>query len=247
MSRAPRLFLLPLLLLLPAGCPDPAGTTASTPAVELPAGAEGTSGTPGAEAVGGTPKEGSAGAPSAIAAPPVGFVTKEGEGVKVVGTLSYPGAKTGRIRIDFLRMSATQPPQLAHTVELPKFGAWSVTAPKDFGDLRVVGFLDQTGDGPSRDDPAFAWPSIVTVATDTVEGIELVLSDSPDLGELTPGGRPPAGMGAPAGGAAGPAPGVTPPPPPEAGPTATTAATTGQPIEGTPQAPPDAAPPAGEP
>lgn len=231
--RTLRALFLPLLLL--TACPDPAGTSS----VELPEGAKAAGESPagdpaakGADAPGSTP--------SSIAAPPVGFAVKEGEGVTISGTLSYTGAKTGRVRIDFLRMSDKQPPQLAHTVELPKLGEWTVTAPASFGDLRVVGFLDQTGDGPSKEDPAFAWPSIVKVETEPVNGVDLVLTDTPELGELTPGGRPPAGFGAADGAPpAGPPPGAPPTTPPDSV-HPITASEAGQPIEGTPTPPPDA-------
>jgi hypothetical protein len=237
----------PLLLLgmIAGGCPDPSGTSGNA--------VTGTTGTGSTDAQkAGAPTEmigvKTAGAPS-IQSGPMGFSVKEGEGVPLTGTISYTGSKSGKIRIDFLKMTSNQPPQLAHTVELPAWGEWTVSAPRGFGDVRIVGFLDQTGDGPSKDDPACAWAGVLAIGQDPITNVDLVLSDTPDLGDLTPGSQPPPGVapsGSNAGAPAGPPPGTVPSPlptptspPPTGTPTPSAPATS----SGPPPTPGEAPPP----
>jgi hypothetical protein len=168
-----------LALLLLAGCPDPTGA----PAADITDDAVGAKAGGEASAVGKV-DDASMHTVDATVAP--------GEGVVVSGTISYEGEKTGKIRLDVLTARGNNPHMLAKTLELPAMGDWSLELPKDFGTVNIVGFLDQTGDGPTPDDPAMALPQPVKVGTEAIEGLALVLTDEPDLGALTPGGPPPA-------------------------------------------------------
>ncbi|MEY3213198.1 MAG: hypothetical protein RIT28_3679, partial [Pseudomonadota bacterium] len=148
------------------------------------------------------------------------FTVVEGEGVAFSGTVSYPGEKKGSIRLDFLTQEGNQPPNLVHAVSLPKLGEFSVELPKDYGQLHVVAFIDVDGDGPNASDPAAL--ATLTVGVEPITGVALALSDTPDLGALTPGANgaapgegAPTGEGAPAGeggAAAPPAEGAAAPP-----------------------------------
>jgi hypothetical protein len=174
-------------LLILAGCPDPTNAPAAPTSQPTADG----SGADGAGA--GTQASGDPGG----AMHTVDATVTPGEGVVLSGTISYDGEKTGRIRIDVLTAKGQNPHMLAKTLELPELGDWAIELPKDFGTVNVVGFLDQTGDGPTNDDPAMALPTPVQVGTEPVEGLSLVLSDDPDLGALTPGGPPPDGDAVP--------------------------------------------------
>ena len=174
-------------LLLLAGCPDPT----NAPAADL---SQPEAGASGAEA-GGAASTGEGDGGGAMHT--VDATVTPGEGVVVSGSIAYEGDKTGRIRIDVLTAKGQNPHMLAKTLELPEMGDWAIELPKDFGTVNVVGFLDQTGDGPTPDDPAMALPTPVEVGTEAVEGLALVLSDEPDLGALTPGGPPPDAEGNP--------------------------------------------------
>lgn len=173
--------LLALALLINTGCPDPTNAPATDPDAATAGGTD----AQGGEGEGGGEPE----------SPPhsVDASVTPGEGVVLSGTISYPGEQTGKIRLDVLKVEGNTPPMLAKTLELPSFGEWAIELPKDFGVVRVVGFLDQTGDGPTADDPAMAIPGGVEVGGESIENIELVLADEPDLGDLTPGGPPPEG------------------------------------------------------
>ena len=213
-------LVLPLLLL---GCPAPetapeTGTAAEgggeTTAAEAPAadpaaaGDPETAGAPTAEGAaggvaggvaGGTPLPNSTGIPPVEATPSTG---EPGAGqVALSGTLSYEGSKEGQYRIEFLLVSDGGPPTMVHYEPIAELGEWMAFAPVNAGEIRVVAFLDQAGDGASSDDPAAAWPRPVEVGSDPITGIDLVLTDTPDLGELAPkdhmdAGMPPAGDGA---------------------------------------------------
>lgn len=172
--------LVPLALLLLSGCPDP--STAPPADLSQP----GQDAQPGAD---GAPPSGAGGAGGA--AHTVDATVAPGEGVLLSGSIAYEGEKTGRIRIDVLTTRDNNPHLLAKTLELPAMGDWSIELPKDFGAVNVVGFLDQTGDGPTPDDPAMALPEALQIADEPIEGLALVLSDDPELGLLTPGGPPP--------------------------------------------------------
>jgi len=173
--------LIPLALLLLSGCPDPT----NAPAADLTEPGVGEDG-----AAGSTGEGDGSGAMHTVDA-----TVTPGEGVVVSGTISYEGDKTGRIRIDVLTARGNNPHMLAKTLELPALGDWSIELPKDFGTVNVVGFLDQTGDGPTPDDPAMALGAPIEVGAEAIESLALVLSDEPDLGSLTPGGPPPVADG----------------------------------------------------
>ncbi|MFH1469341.1 MAG: hypothetical protein ABIO70_33460 [Pseudomonadota bacterium] len=176
MSRALALF-----TLLLAACPDP---TNAPPAAQLSPG-DAVSGAGGTDASG-QPITGAPGPATTTDAK-----VEPGEGVVISGAVAYDGTKTGRIRLDVLAVQASGPPMLAKTLELPAFGDWSVELPKEFGAVRVVGFLDQTGDGPTPDDPAAAVLEPLQIGTEPIEGVTLTLTDDPDLGLLTPNSPPP--------------------------------------------------------
>lgn len=169
-----------VLALATAGCPDP-NPTGSYGAAEGqgtgPATADGGTGGPAPSSPGATrPND-------------ARFKVAKDEGVELSGTFEYSGDKTGQLRLDFLTMEDGQPPRLVHTKELTKKGPWSVRVPKDYGNLYVVAFIDQAGDGPGGDDPA-AVTEAVSVGAEDVTGVTLALSDDPDLGLFTPGGAP---------------------------------------------------------
>lgn len=114
---------------------------------------------------------------------------KAGEGVSIQGNVSYTGAAPeGAVRIDVLTQAGEAPPHLVSAETLEGMGAFSFQAPKDFGEVHLVAFIDRTGDGPSPDDAAAT--TKVNIATLDIAGLELVLTDEPDLGGLTPGSPP---------------------------------------------------------
>ncbi len=188
--------LVPALLLLLSGCPDPT----NAPAADLDDAGAGTT-----DAAGGLGSSGEGAAGGTMHT--VDATVEPGEGVVLSGTIIYEGEKTGRIRLDVLTSRGNNPHLLAKTLELPSLGEWSIELPEDFGSVNVVGFLDQTGDGPTPDDPAMAMPAPIIVGTEDITGLVLELSDDPNLGALTPTAPPPEpgatpsadGMGTPTG------------------------------------------------
>lgn len=138
------------------------------------------------------------------------FQVKPGDGVLLSGTFDYTGTATGNFRLDFLAREENGPPKLVHTLELKGPGPWKVTAPKEFGGLYIVAFIDRGGDGPSADDPAGRTPEPVVIGSEPINDIVLAVTDQADLGELTPGGAdgpPPPPPDMPQGAAGGPPPG----------------------------------------
>jgi len=201
--------ILPFALLL-AGCPDPSATPEAGGMPEQPMG-----GVPGAEGgqpggAGGAPPTGAEGGmPNGRPVAP-GFKVTTGEGIKLSGTVSYTGSKTGVVRIDFLQQSTQSNfPDLVHSLELAAPGPWEVEAPKDGGDFWVVAFLDADANGPSPGEPAARVKDMVKLASTPITGLDLALSDTPDLGDLAPGGKDT--LGAPGGPGAEPKPGEAPP------------------------------------
>ncbi len=151
------------------GCPDPS-------AVETTAG-------PGADATAETKPP-----PPSSAETSPGFKVNAGEGVKLSGTVSYQGGLSGKFHIDFLLPPEQGHfPKLVHSLLVEEAGAWEIEAPKKLGKVGVIGYLDVAGDGPSDGDPAFRYPGLVDIDEVAVSGLDLVLTESPELGEFTPG------------------------------------------------------------
>ena len=114
------------------------------------------------------------------------FDVAAGEGVTVSGSIKYKGDITGKIRVDVLAVKEKQMFELVMPIGLTDYGDWSFEAPKNFGELRIIGFVDQTGDGPSQDDAAMVWPDPIGIGGQNIDGIDLVLKENPDLTELAP-------------------------------------------------------------
>lgn len=127
--------------------------------------------------------------PSETSDGPKSFEVAPGEGVTVAGTISYKGSKTGKIRLDVLGQKDKQMFELLKPLGLEDWGDWSFEAPKGFGEVKIVGFLDQTGDGPSEDDAALLWDQPIDIGDEDITGIDMVLSDDVDLTALTPGAQ----------------------------------------------------------
>lgn len=117
------------------------------------------------------------------------------EKVMLTGTVTYEGTKTGSYRVDFLTVSDGEPPNLLNAATLDGAGAFSMPARKglnaEHDPVYMVAFIDVDSDGPSPTDPA-AYAEL-SVGDVDVTDIALVLSDTPDLGPLTPGANPPDG------------------------------------------------------
>lgn len=182
------------------GCPDPTPATPVGPNGSAPT--AGPSGGPGGAA---PPADGGAGGN------PQGgrFVVADGAGIRVSGTIQYEGAGSGRVQVDFLQLGENNQRTLVHSAQTNGLGAWSELAPKGFGDVYVMAFMDKDGDGPSPTDPT-AVVGPLTLGDENIAGVVLMLSDSGDLGPLSLSGG-------------GPGPGAAPPegadiPPPEGNP-----------------------------
>jgi hypothetical protein len=190
--------LLPVLLVL-GGCPDPTAAPEGGGMSDKPMGGGAPGGDPGQAGgpgqggpPGGPGGEGGAGAAGGPGGRPTapGFKVTAGEGVKLSGVITYAGSKTGTVRIDFLQQSAQANfPDLVHSIELAAAGPWEVEAPKDGGEYWVVSFLDANGNGPDPGEPAARVKDLVKVGTTPITGLDLVLSDNPELGDLKPGGK----------------------------------------------------------
>ena len=255
--------LLPLLLIL-AGCPDPAATDPSANGAPPPGGPA--PGGPPGEAQPGAPAEGSqAGAPggdpnnvltggTSPAPPPggrpkpTGFELVPGQGIKLGGTVTYSGAATGKLRVDLLRNPEGAPyPELMASLELDKPGPWSIEVPKDYGDLSIIAFLDADDNGPSAGEPRSPFSAPIKIGKTDVSDVTLEMSDDPKdaTGKGPPGEEGKDGKGVAPGGAPGGAPpeGVPPAGAPPAGAPPAGGPPAGAPPEG---APPGGAPPKGD-
>lgn len=215
-------YLVPLLALL-AACPDPSAKSD---------GGEGKvamGGPPPGAPPPGSPPPGAAPTATGGVRPNTAFQVAPGQGIKISGTVSYAGTRKGDLRVDFLRSNLGSFPELVHSVTLPQPGAFEVEAPKGFGEVSVVAFLDADGNGPSDGEPAARVDGTLKIEDKDIGGITLTLSDNPDLGDLKP---PSQGGGKPAGdamtGGATQLPGANPALNPTGGPPAEGAAPAGE-------------------
>ncbi len=212
----------PLALLLLNGCPTdapvegmPSGGPPGVPGVGGPGGEAGAA--PGGE--GQPPADGAV--PSQTG--PTTLTVEPGQGVKISGVIAFDGTPAGTVRIDLIGTDG----KVVHVMTLEKLGPWEVEVPKDLGELRVMGFIDADGNGPSEYEPKVEVK--VTVAAVELPNVNLTLV--PGTGEAPAGGAgstPPAvdAMGGKPGELKAPAAGgdgSTPPPggePPEGAPPA---------------------------
>lgn len=197
-------LLIPLVL---SGCPDPT-SVAEAPEPALPAaplqmvgvppppeqggnpdptmGSGLPSGVPGAPAPGTAAGGTSGGRPKAA-----GFTIQPGEGVRLSGRVKYHGSRTGVLRIDVLKNNETTTfPELLETISLTSAGPWTTEVPKDLGEISIVSFIDADDNGPNDGEPA-AMIEHTVVASKNISGLDLTLTDSPNLGALKPGGSVP--------------------------------------------------------
>jgi hypothetical protein len=119
----------------------------------------------------------------------VPFSDYDGEMVAVRGVLVADEA--GGLDLDLWQVDPSAPGSRVHLgkigVEGP--GPFEIEVPVDFGTLQIESFRDQSGDGPSMDDP-FGRVECQVGASD-VEGLELVLEEG-GMGRHH-GGPPPGG------------------------------------------------------
>jgi len=170
----------PLLGVLLTGCPDP-----------NPVGSYQEYGEEGPAASAGETSGGAAGPTDKGSTQPNSArfqCTASEECVKVTGSFNYAGAQAGMNRLDFQSVTDGAPPRLAHTLELKKPGTWSIDAPKDFGTLRIVAFIDLGGDGPSKGDPGAV--TELDIGAEDLLDVSLDLTDDFDIAVLSPGGGP---------------------------------------------------------
>lgn len=224
-SRSLSLFVLALLgALSMGGCPDPSGQAPQ----QGPGGGPGAEGGAGGGPAGGGPGGGGPGGGGPGGGGPGGkgnerrpenvkFDVAEGQGVAISGTFSYAGTKTGIYKVDFLSRKENGPIELVHSLTIEKPGPFSVEAPKSYGAIYVVAFVDEASDGPTATDPAGMTKEPLQIGEVPIADVTVEVSDTPDLGEFTPGaggganqagggGGPQGGGGAggPQGGAGGP-------------------------------------------
>jgi hypothetical protein len=136
--------------------------------------------------------------------------------VKVSGTIAYTGSAKGTIYFDVLSRGQDALPTLIHSGEVAAPGPFEFEAKKDFGEVFVVAFLDANGTGstPEATEPAGRVPGAVKIGSEPISGLTIALSDTPDLGDLTPSGG--AGGAAPSAAPAAPPPDAAGAPPADA-------------------------------
>lgn len=189
-------YLLPLLLFF-AACPDPSAKSDGGQGKGMMGGPPPGGPPPGGQPPGGAQPPGSAPTPTGGVRPNSTFQVAAGQGVKLSGTVTYEGAKKGDLRVDFLRSNMGSFPELVHSLTLPQPGAFEVEAPKGFGEVSVVAFLDADGNGPSDGEPAARIEGTLKIEDQDLPNLVLALTDNPELGDLKPPGQ--GGGGKPAG------------------------------------------------
>ncbi len=112
---------------------------------------------------------------------PKGFEVEEGQGVTISGTVAYEGETEGTLRVDFLPAKPDQGlPGAVHSLTLEAPGPWSVEAPQGFGELLICAFIDTNEDGPSRGEPKVLLTEPITIGTEPIADVQLVVQDDWD-------------------------------------------------------------------
>jgi len=63
---------------------------------------------------------------------------------------------------------------------------FEVALPANMGEVALVAFLDVSGDGPVGDDPRGRHPDMLSIESDSIEGVAITLSVGADLGNMAP-------------------------------------------------------------
>lgn len=110
--------------------------------------------------------------------PSSGDAPVSAKGVTFAGTLSYAGSQTGSIELEVLDNSSGSP-RLMGRQTLKELGAFSIDVTSESNELMLMAYLDLTGNQISDDDPRGYLK--ITNATQTAEGLEVVILDLKDL------------------------------------------------------------------
>lgn len=110
--------------------------------------------------------------------PPSGDVPIPAKGVTFTGTVSYAGSQTGSIELEILDNSSGTP-RLMGRQTLEELGAFSIDVTSESNELMLMAYLDLTGNQISDDDPRGYLK--ITNATQTAEGLQVVILDLEDL------------------------------------------------------------------
>ena len=113
---------------------------------------------------------------------------KAGEGVEISGRLKYDGSKSGQLLIEAMSREGDLPAQSVYHFICGSMGSGSfdLEAPESLGEVYLVAFIDQDGDGPTDSDPAGYTTNPVDIGDDEISGVEIVIQDDADLGAFTP-------------------------------------------------------------
>jgi hypothetical protein len=104
------------------------------------------------------------------------FPAWQGERITISGTIQWDGEQ--RVDIDLFKTDASAPGgrTIAGKLKLPG-GAFSFTAPKDFGALELEAFVDVNGDGPSAGDPVGRYAdNPLMVGTQDLTGVTISIT-----------------------------------------------------------------------
>jgi hypothetical protein len=189
-----------LLFVLVTGCPEPpADLVAAGQAPTVSSGGEGAADAQGSSEPGEGPgdvgtgagepipdgEEGSVGdpihdessrIPAGMRIEPPGFGLEPGEGVKLSGTVSYPGELDGQLRVEILKEGDEEgAPSLLHAVNLEAIGPWSVVAPRKLGKVSIMAYIDYDQNGPDSYEPQGEVPGGVKVGKEDLSGLDIAL------------------------------------------------------------------------
>ena len=108
---------------------------------------------------------------------PPGFILREGEGVKLSGTIAYMGQTdpigtlTLEVAVDPGQGKPTTGP--LHVQELEGPGEWSLLVPEDLGPVQLLAYFDADMNGPGEDEYQGHYGSPLTVAKAAITGLDI--------------------------------------------------------------------------
>jgi hypothetical protein len=145
------------------------------------------------------------GVPEGMRVEPPSFKLLPGAGVKLSGTVAYAGSQKGQLRVEILQdRGEGNDPLLVSALDLDKPGPWSIRAPKNYGKILVIAYVDSDMNGPRPGEAMGDYPGAVTVGAVDIAGLDVTVLDSVPAPTSPPGATPPAASG----GAAATAPGA---------------------------------------
>ncbi len=105
-----------------------------------------------------------------------------GKGVEISGVLTFDDYSSGQVLLEVLSPADQDSPRVLYHLVCRDIGPFKAELPPGFDQVVLVAYIDENGDGPSKGEPAGRTEKPIELKGSSLEGIEIPIQSSPDLG-----------------------------------------------------------------